>query len=70
MCLYNTIESAAKGSHEKAAVVQLKENDLREQLIRDVRDVSARRELQKLALDHPEVSFYDVRIGTVPLCRY
>ncbi|XP_038050211.1 uncharacterized protein LOC119723539 [Patiria miniata] len=61
MRLYGKIESTAEGSHEKGAVVQLKEKALREQLIRGVRDVSVRRELRKLTLDRPDVSFYDLR---------
>ena len=61
MSLYGRVEQAATTSSEESALASLREDALREQLVKGVRDVSIRRELRRLALDHRKVSFYEFR---------
>ena len=61
MRLYSHMESVAEGSAQQAALTQLRENALRGQLINGVRDLSVRRELRRLTMDRPDISFYDLR---------
>lgn len=67
MTLYGQIEASAESSAESAALFRLRERALREQMIKGVRDVSVRREVRRLALEHGHDSFYELREAVLAL---
>jgi hypothetical protein len=61
MSLYGRLELAAEGTKDKGALVQLKENALKEQLVKGVRDTSVKRELRRLSMADTTLTFYELR---------
>ena len=61
MQLHNRMERAAASEAEGAALVLLKDNALKEQFVRGVREQSVRQELRRIALNSVDKSFHHMR---------
>lgn len=61
MQLHNRMERAAASEAEGAALVLLRDNALKEQFVRGVREQSVRQELRRIALNSNDKSFHHMR---------
>ena len=69
MRLYDRMELASTEEEEQEALAQLKQNALKEQLIRGTRDILTKRELRRLAHEGPKLPFFQFREQALKILR-